>query len=64
MLRQCVTYVMRTNKIHTFYINVLFNYSVFDMFRTSKCSSSGRLVYAEPLLLPTDAHNVKKHKSY
>jgi len=32
--------------MHTFYINDLINYSVFDMFRTSKCSSSGRLVYA------------------
>jgi len=32
--------------MHTFYINVLFNYSVFDMFRISKCLSSGRLVHA------------------
>jgi len=24
----------------------IFNYIVFDMFRTSKCSSSGRLVHA------------------
>jgi len=32
--------------MHTSHINDLINYSVFDMFRTSKCSSSGRLVYA------------------
>jgi hypothetical protein len=40
-------YVIRTNKMYTFYINgFLKNYSVFDMFRTSKFSSSGRHVLA------------------
>jgi hypothetical protein len=38
--------VIRTNKMYTFTIVFYFNYSVFDMFRTSKCSSSGRLVHA------------------
>jgi len=31
--------------MHTFYIYVLFNYSVIDMFQTTKCSSSGGLVH-------------------
>jgi len=33
--------VIRTNRMHTFYIKVLITYIVFDMFRTSNCSSSG-----------------------
>jgi len=32
--------------MHTFTLMFLFNYMVFDMFRTSKCSSSGILVHA------------------
>ena len=40
------SHVIRNNLMLTFYVNDLINYSVFDMFRTSKCSSSGRLVYA------------------
>jgi len=39
------TYVRRAIIMHTFYINVSINYNVFDMFRTSKCPSSGRLVH-------------------
>jgi hypothetical protein len=39
------TSVIRTDKMHTFYIYVLFNYSVIDMFQTTKCSSSGGLVH-------------------
>jgi len=33
---------------HSFTLMFLSNYIVFDMFRTSKCSSSGRLVQAHP----------------
>jgi hypothetical protein len=32
--------------MHTFTLSFNLNYSVFDIFRTSKCSSSGRLVHA------------------
>jgi len=35
------TYVIRTYKMHTFYTNVLIDYIVFDVFRTSQSSSSG-----------------------
>ena len=37
------TYIVRTNKMHFFLLMIRFNYSVFDMFRTPKCSSSGTL---------------------
>ena len=40
-----VTYVIKINKMHTFYSNVLI-YSVFDMFGTSSCSSSSRILRA------------------
>jgi hypothetical protein len=41
-----ISYTIRTNKMHTFLLMVWFNYIVFDMFRTTKYSSSGRLVHA------------------
>jgi len=37
-------YVIRTNKMHTFLLIISFSYVVFDMFQTTKCSSSGRLI--------------------
>jgi hypothetical protein len=40
------TYVIRTNKMHTLYINVSVLLFVFDMFRKSKCSSSGGYLHA------------------
>jgi hypothetical protein len=48
--------------MHAFGINVLFNYRVFYMFRTTGCSSSGRLVRAVLWLMagcalyPEDEH--------
>ena len=36
----------KNSKIHIFTLTFSINYRVFDMFRTSKCSSSGRLVHA------------------
>jgi hypothetical protein len=36
-------YVRGINKMHTIFINDLIRYIVFDMFRTTKYSSSGRL---------------------
>jgi hypothetical protein len=38
------TYVIRTNKIKLFSLIFYINYIVFDMFRSTKSSSSGRLV--------------------
>ena len=39
-------YIRRTNRMHNFSLMISFNYIVFDMFRTTKCSSSGRLAHA------------------
>jgi len=37
------TCVIRKNNMHTLILMFLFNYNVFDLFRPSKCSSSGKL---------------------
>jgi hypothetical protein len=44
-LNRTLWYVIRTNRMHTFYINVVLNYTVSGMFRTSKCSSSGKRIH-------------------
>ena len=45
-LDRVYTYVIITNKMHNFTLMFQFNCSVFDMFRTSKYSSSGSVVHA------------------
>ena len=66
------TYVIRSNKMLTFYINDLINYA-FDMFRTSKFSSLGRLVALSPWLkwpvcesdkISPSSANVKNERTY
>jgi hypothetical protein len=66
------TYVIGRNKMLTFYINDLINY-VFDIFRTSKCSSSGKLIALYPWLkwpvcesdkVSPSSANVKNGRTY
>ena len=42
IMNESITYVRRTNKMHTFFINDLIQL-YHDMFQTTKCSSPGRL---------------------
>jgi len=41
-----ITYVIRTNKMHTFFINDLIQLYFFNMFRSTKSSSSGSFAHA------------------
>ena len=40
------TYGIRTNKMHTFFINDWFDCIIFEMLRTTKISTTGRFVHA------------------